>query len=162
MRDDVDVIFAILNVHGLGIVDGTREDMEDALCFARQMGKGIYIMKALGGGHLYGRALEALEYARDFPYKDSVCVGIKNISELQFAAKCLTGQEVDSALQEEARGQGRRLVVQEWCQGCGLCVQRCGFGAMTLDRGKARPDMSKCVMCGYCARVCPHFCIKVV
>ncbi|MGI6643798.1 MAG: aldo/keto reductase [Bacillota bacterium] len=162
VRDDIDVIFAILNAAGLGIVDGTRKDMEDALCFAHQMGKGIYIMKALGGGHLHAKAMEALEYVRNFPYKDSVCVGIKSLAELQFAIGCLTGQEVDPDLLKETRSQERRLIVQEWCQGCGLCVQRCGFGALVLEQGRAWPDMSKCVLCGYCARVCPHFCIKVV
>ena len=57
---EVDIIFAILNMDGLGIVDGTREDMEKALEFARSMGKGIYIMKALGGGHLFRKSYEAL------------------------------------------------------------------------------------------------------
>ncbi len=161
MCDEIDIIFAILNVDGLGIVDGARQDMEDALAFARETGKGIYLMKALGGGHLYSRAWEALTYVRDFPYKDSVCLGIRTFSELVFALECFSGQNIEPEIVDSKR-QKRKLVVADWCQGCGLCVARCGFGAMSLKDGKARPDSSKCMFCGYCARVCPHFCIKVV
>ncbi len=161
MCDEIDIIFAILNVEGLGIVDGTRQDMEDALAFARQTGKGIYLMKALGGGHLYNRALEALTYVRDFPYKDSVCLGIRTFSELEFALKCFLGENIEPDLVSRTRAK-RKLVVADWCEGCGLCVERCGFGAMSIRNGKACADLSKCMLCGYCARVCPHFCIKVV
>ena len=39
MLPEVDVIFAILNMEGLGIADGSKADMEDALAFARYMGE---------------------------------------------------------------------------------------------------------------------------
>ncbi len=162
MHDDVDVIFAILNVRGLGIVDGRREDMEEALAFAREVGKGVYIMKALGGGHLYASAYEALSYAANFPHKDSVAVGVKSPEELLFAKQVLCKEEVDPVLLGLTRSPKRRLVVQEWCQGCGECVRRCGFGALRLNFGKAEVDASRCMLCGYCARACPHFCLKVV
>ena len=34
--------------------------------------------------------------------------------------------------------------------------------AITIVDGRAQVDASKCVFCGYCARACPQFCIKVV
>ncbi len=162
---EVDVIFAILNVDGLGIVDGSRRDMEEALAFARSAGKGIYIMKALGGGHLFGKSYEALSYVRDFPYKDSVCVGVKNKKELDYACGVLCSDisERERETLELAIGSAKkRLVVEDWCEGCGKCQEKCGFGAITIIHGKASVDGSKCMLCGYCARVCPHFCIKVI
>ena len=165
MLPEVDVIFAILNIDGLGIADGSRADMEKALAFAQYMGKGIYVMKALGGGHLFRKSYEALCYARDFPYKHSVCVGVKNKAELDFAAKVLSSDisaEERETLESVIGTTEKRLMVEDWCQGCGRCEEKCGFGAITVSGGQATVDHSKCMLCGYCARVCPHFCIKVV
>jgi len=165
MLPEIDVIFAILNMQGLGIADGSREDMEEALAFARYMGKGIYLMKALGGGHLYRQPFEALSYARDFPHKDSVCVGVKNEYELEFACKVLCSEISTEEIAEAysiSRSTPKRLVVEKWCEGCGKCADKCGFSAITIVNGKATIDESRCMLCGYCARVCPNFCIKVV
>lgn len=165
LLSEVDVIFAILNVEGLGIPDGTRHDMEEALAFAHYMGKGIYIMKALGGGHLYKRAYEAMRYVSAFPYKHSVCVGIKDTAELEFACKVLGGDISDSEreqLESKVQSSQKRLIVEDWCEGCGLCQEKCGFSAISIVNGKAVVDESKCMLCGYCARVCKHFCLKVV
>lgn len=162
MLDEVDVIFALLNVDGLGIRDGTRKDMEEALAFARSMGKGIYLMKVLGGGHLFRDPVRALGYARDFPHKDSVAVGLKDEDEVAFAAEVLSGDSAPDTLRQPRQGEERRLVIEEWCEGCGRCVSACPFGALTVESGKARADAGKCMLCGYCARVCPHFCLKVV
>lgn len=162
---EVDVIFAILNIDGLGIVDGSRQDMEEALAFARYMGKGVYIMKALGGGHLFRRSHEALCYVRDFPHKDSVCVGVKNKAELDFACEVLCSDispEQAGTLAPVAGTTKKRLIVEDWCQGCGKCQEMCGFGAISVTGGKAELDRSRCMLCGYCARVCPHFCLKVI
>jgi len=162
---EIDVVFAILNIDGLGIADGSRQDMEEALAFARYMGKGVYIMKALGGGHLFRKSYDALCYARDFPYKDSVCVGVKNKAELDFASGVLCSdisarerETLESVIGEATK----HLVVEDWCQGCGKCQEKCGFGAIAIINGKATVDKSKCMLCGYCARVCPYFCLKVV
>lgn len=162
MLEEVDVVFALLNVEGLGIRGGNREDMESALAFARQMGKGVYLMKALGGGHLYRDAERALRYARDFPHKDSVCVGLKDPLEVEFAARVFEGEGVPPGLAAEAGSREKKLLVEDWCEGCGECVGKCSFGAMRLEGGRATVDAVKCMLCGYCARACPHFCIKVV
>lgn len=53
-------------------------------------------------------------------------------------------------------------MIHDWCEGCGRCVRRCGQGALRLENGRARVDLEKCVLCGYCAGVCPQVCIKVV
>ena len=90
---EVDVIFALCNVEGLGIRGGSRADMEKALELAWACGKGIYLMKALGGGHLYLQPRRALEYARDFPHKHSVAVGLHTVHEVEFAARIFAHEE---------------------------------------------------------------------
>lgn len=162
LLDEVDVIFAILNVHGLGIADGSREDMEKALKFATQCGKGVYIMKALGGGHLHRAPLEALTYARKFPYKNSVAVGVRTREEVLYNARVLCGETVSSDLSDAVLDRKKRLVVEEWCQACGKCVGKCGFGALCLDSGRVVVDESKCMLCGYCGGACPEFALKII
>jgi Fe-S-cluster-containing hydrogenase component 2 len=41
-------------------------------------------------------------------------------------------------------------------------VQRCKNHALSLQDGKSVVDAEKCALCGYCAAVCPQFCIKVI
>ena len=110
LMDEVDVIFAILNVAGLGIADGSRQDMEDALRFARECGKGIYLMKALGGGHLHQDPRVALSYAAGFPYKDSVAVGIKTREEVLYNALVLSGKTPPENLSKASWAGIKRLL----------------------------------------------------
>ncbi len=155
----VDVIFAILNREGLGIMDGTRQDMEEALREAHRRGKGILLMKALGGGHLHRSAGSALEYARDLPFVHSVVLGMQDLMELEFALSVFNREEGQKTLN---RPGGRRLFIEEWCQGCGKCVDACPFGALSLKDGRAVVSREQCMLCSYCAGACPDFCIKVI
>jgi Pyruvate/2-oxoacid:ferredoxin oxidoreductase delta subunit/DNA-binding Lrp family transcriptional regulator len=51
-------------------------------------------------------------------------------------------------------------VNQDTCKGCGLCVKRCIFKAITLeDKAEVNPD--KCYGCGVCAVTCPTEAIKL-
>ena len=155
----VDVIFPIVNMAGIGVADGSREDMERAVAFAAECGAGLYAMKALGGGHLIAKRREAFEYALSVPGISSVAVGMQRDEEVDYNCDLFEGLEPNEAL---ARREKRRLLIDFWCQGCGRCVRRCGQGALRLENGHAVVDETKCVLCGYCGSVCPEFCIKVV
>ena len=63
---------------------------------------------------------------------------------------------------EALRHRQRRIMVHDWCEGCGRCRERCRQNAIEIVEGRARIDPERCVFCGYCARACPQFCIKVV
>lgn len=45
---------------------------------------------------------------------------------------------------------------QNLCSGCGVCVERCPAGALSLKDGTATWDAAKCVACDTCIAVCPN------
>lgn len=159
---EVDVIHPLINLAGMGIRGGGRADMEAAIGRATRAGKGIYIMKALGGGHLHGNAREALAYAAALPGVHAVAVGVKSVDELEVDLAWLLGKEPPAHRLAKLAATPRRLLIEPWCQGCGQCVARCSQRALSIQEGRASVDVSICVLCGYCAASCSHFCIKVV
>lgn len=151
----LDVVHPLLNVAGLGIADGTREEMEQAISAAKNAGLGVYGMKALGGGHLFRVAEAALTYARGWGH--SLALGMRDTAEVDAAVTFFeTGK-----LPALSSVKPRRLHIADWCEGCGHCVAACKSGALEIVDGKVVCDSNRCVLCGYCSK-CPLFCIKVV
>ncbi|MCK4251534.1 4Fe-4S binding protein [candidate division WOR-3 bacterium] len=53
-------------------------------------------------------------------------------------------------------------VDQELCVGCGLCINNCPSGAISLLFNKAYIDHRKCTGCEICISTCPVAVIKKV
>lgn len=64
----IDVVFPVLNRRGLGIIDGTLENMIEALSQSKRKGKFVYAMKPLGGGHLHQEVEDSLKFLREIKY----------------------------------------------------------------------------------------------
>ena len=156
------VVHPLINVGGVGIQDGSRADMEDAIAHAREAGCGIFAMKPLGGGHLIQSSREALEYALTSPLLDSVAVGMQSFEEIDANIAICEGKSDAQARLEGLRHRRREMMVHDYCEGCGRCARRCAQKAISIVNGRAVIDQDKCIFCGYCARVCQQFCIKVV
>ena len=159
---EIDVIHPILNVRGIGIKGGNTKDMENAIKKAFNNGKGIYVMKCLGGGNLIQIKEEAFDYIKKFQFTHSTAVGMKSQDEVLANVMIFEGKSVPAHLCERLERENRRLIIEDWCEGCGTCVQHCRYGALHMHRGKAQVDLKKCVLCGYCSGYCPEFCIKII
>lgn len=46
-------------------------------------------------------------------------------------------------------------VKTENCVGCGICVDKCPVGSITIINGVAHIDMADCIHCGICHSACP-------
>lgn len=156
------VVHPIINVGGIGIQDGSREDMEKAIAHAREFGIGIFAMKPLGGGHLIQSNRDALEYALNSPLLDSVAVGMQSFEEIDANIALANGDGEAIDRLDRLHNRKREMMVHDYCEGCGRCAERCKQKAISIVNGRAQINEEKCVFCGYCARVCPQFCIKVV
>jgi len=49
----------------------------------------------------------------------------------------------------------RSVVDADLCMGCGDCVERCQFGALSVSDEVCVVDYARCVGCGVCASACP-------
>lgn len=54
-----------------------------------------------------------------------------------------------------ARSAFRVVVDVKKCMGCGSCIDRCQFGALSLVDGVAEVDPERCTGCGLCTTRCP-------
>ena len=156
-----------------------RTEMYNAIKRCHDSGVGVMLMKVFGGGHLLGeaipenvsdgnfnrpssRAAEALKFAIDCDAADSVALGMQSEDEVAENIRFFESGSFSDGFCEITDRRQRKLIVEDYCEGCGRCVRRCGSGAMSIKDGVAFCDTEKCVLCGYCAGVCPHFAIKVV
>jgi len=49
----------------------------------------------------------------------------------------------------------------EFCIGCGLCVDRCVFGARTMQEERFAYDPASCLGCGLCVSSCPEHAVTM-
>ncbi len=159
---ELDVLHPIFNKRGIGIADGTKDEMESAVSDAHGRGIGIFAMKSLGGGHLYGDAATAFDFVLDKPYIDAVAVGMQSRDEVDANIAYFETRKFPQKSAEALSKKIRTLFIEDYCQGCGECVRRCTQHALRIENGRSTVDMSRCVMCAYCSKVCPLFAIKVL
>ena len=159
---EIEVVHPILNKLGIGIQDGNIEEMLDALRDFRYDGRGVFAMKPLGGGHLIKSYDEAFDYVNTLDEVDAFAIGMQSVDEVIANISKFEMGSIPDQLKEKLGKKERKLIIADWCEGCQNCVERCGAGALSLRDGKISVDNKKCILCGYCSKVCPYFCIKVI
>lgn len=160
--NEIDVIHPLINVRGIGIMDGSRDEMLGAIRKAAANGKGIYSMKPLGGGTLIPEAREAFKWVLDNPDIHSVAIGMQSEAEVMANVAWSENKTLGSHVTGSLAVYPRKLLISDWCQGCGACVKRCRLKAISIVGQRASVDPEKCVLCGYCAAECREFCIKII
>jgi uncharacterized protein len=158
----IDVIHPLMNKAGLGILDGTIDEMLEAIKKADKNGKGIYAMKVLGGGNLLKDSASCFEFALSNPTVDSIAVGMQSLDEIRANIDIFNGIKPDDEIVQRLSQRVKKLHIDFWCEGCGKCVEVCQNKAIEIIDNKASVDHNKCILCGYCSAACPAFCIKVV
>ncbi len=154
----LDVVFPLINYAGLGIRKGnqfaTREEMLEAIHACRAAGKGVFSMKAFGGGSLTANYQQALDFIFAQPDIDSVMIGFGKTSEVDDLLAYLEGSMPADYNPDVSKK--KVYINQEDCEGCGSCKAACPAGAIFWgENGLAQVDQSKCLTCGYCSPVCP-------
>lgn len=162
VKYNLDVIHPMINIEGLGIVDGTREEMEEAIKAAHSKGIGVYAMKALGGGNLFKRASECFDYLLDMDCIDSIAVGMQSETEVEANFRYFEKRNFTESQKAKLDGVSRRINIDDWCVGCGACVDKCKQSALKVTNGRASCESEKCVLCGYCSAYCPEWAIKII
>ena len=156
--EDLDVVFPLINYAGLGIRKGnqfaTREEMLEAIHACRKAGKGVFSMKAFGGGSLTANYQQALDFIFAQPDIDSVMIGFGKTSEVDDLLSYLEGTMPSDYNPDVSKK--KVYINQEDCEGCGSCKAACPAGAIYWgENGLAQVDHDKCLTCGYCSPVCP-------
>lgn len=158
---ELDIIHPLVNKTGIGIHDGTVEEMLKELKDLKAMGKGIYSMKPLGGGHLIKNSEEAFNFVKNIDYIDSIAIGMQSIDEIDANIELIEKGFISEEIKSRLLKKNRKLSVADYCVGCKKCEKRCRQNGIMVIDGIAVPN-EKCVLCGYCATICPEFCIKVI
>lgn len=163
--EELDVVFPLLNYAGLGIrtLDAdagvhrfaSAEEMMEAIRLCKAAGKGVFTMKAFGGGSLTSTYQKALDFVFSQPEVDAVMLGFGRPSEIDDLISYLSGT-MDSDYNPDVSHK-RVRVNQEDCEGCGACMKMCASGAIfwNRDNGLAEVNQEKCLTCGYCIPACP-------
>lgn len=159
---DIEVLHPIVNLRGLGILDGNIDDMLKAVAEAARAGKGIFSMKPLGGGNMIKDSKKCFEFVLSNDDLHSIAVGMQSAEEVINNVMVFEGKNIPEDISQILKNKKRALLIDTWCTGCGSCSRKCAQKAITMENGKAVVDPSKCVLCGYCSAYCPDFCIKVI
>jgi aryl-alcohol dehydrogenase-like predicted oxidoreductase len=161
--EEIDVVFPIINITGTGILHGTRDEMLDSIAACVNAGKGVYLMKALGGGTLIDRYSDAIAFARNIPGIASVALGMVSLDELDFNLNYFEGKDVSKLNIPTNIGNKKQFIaVQSLCNNCGKCRLICPNEAISEAHGHSFIDKSKCLTCGYCVSACSMFAIRMV
>jgi len=162
-NDAVDIVFPIINKNGTGILHGTLAEMEAAINLCRQKSKGIYLMKALGGGCLVKDYHSALQFVRNkFPLP--IAMGMVNSREVEYnLAYFNTAENELDRLPELVIEEKCFQIVDFICQNCGECIETCPNNAISRISTESKPAISPdhCLRCGYCVGFCPQFAIRM-
>ena len=131
---ELDVVFPLINYAGLGIRKGNdfgdREEMMAAIEACHRAGKGVFSMKAFGGGSLTGHYQQALDYVFSQPAIDSVMIGFGKTAEVDDILAYLDGTMPADYNPDVSKK--KVYINQEDCEGCGACKAACPAGAIQI------------------------------
>ena len=161
--DEVDVVFPIINKSGTGILYGTIAEMEEAIKLCLKQNKGLYLMKALGGGCLVKEYHEAVSFVRDIS-RVPIAMGMVSKAEVDYNLAYFKAAPDEIAnLPELVIEEKCFQIVDFLCKDCGSCIETCPNHAISKASEEVKPKINPdlCLRCGYCVGFCPQFAIRM-
>ena len=156
-----DILFPIYNNAGIGLIQGTAEEMKAAVEKAAANGIGCLSMKLLGGGNLLHDYLDAIAFGRQVKAFASHAIGMVKMSELELNLRVFNDEKIERREVRDLKSSKQMMFFRALCKRCGHCATRCPNYAIKMINGQPEFDRSKCLLCGYCADACPEFAIRV-
>lgn len=163
-------------------LDGSRKKLYER---AQQLGVGITVMKAYGGGRLlseasspFGKAMtpiQCVQYCLDRPAVVSVIPGIRNLMDLKTALLYYSASTAERSYTDILRQNAENMDgVCIYCGHCQPCIKAIDIAAVNkfYDLAQAGDALAKehylqlpnragdCVQCGQCEPRCP-FHVKI-
>ncbi len=163
-RQDMDIMFPIINKTGTGILDGTIQDMQQAIMENHAAGKGVYLMKVLAGGNLINDYISSVDWARGIEGYHSIAIGMVSPEEVNFNVAYFDGT-FDPEKTPTLKGYSKKYtIVSGLCKGCKTCITVCPNFAIEYDQEKKKAYINddKCLTCGYCTSSCKEFAIRII
>jgi len=164
LQEEIDVVFPIFNHTGIGILHGDIESMAAAIRLCCERNKGVYLMKALGGGSLVRDYHAAMSFVRS-RFRLPIALGMVSRAEVDYNLAYFSGSlPPESVLPETVIDKKCFQIVEFLCQNCGLCIEACPNQAIGRSAPEAKPkiDPELCLRCGYCVGHCPQFVIRMI
>jgi len=159
---EIEIVHPIFNKNCLGLIHGLKDELLQELTKLRRQKRGIYAMKVFAGGHYIKDMENALKYVRDTGLTDAMVIGMKTPEEVEIDVRLFNNGFLDEKDRKKISSFNKSLIIYDRCKRCGKCVMACQQGAMILGPKKAENIKEKCILCGYCAEVCPEFMIRVI
>ena len=166
-RPEIEVVFPLINKTGIGILHGDIASMAAAIDECRAAGKGVYLMKALGGGCLVHEYAAAIDFVRQ-RFSLPLALGMVSAAEVDYNLAWFKRTANDSAIKplppKPIIEKKNFQIVDFLCRDCGECLASCPNQAIARPAAEANPriDPQSCLGCGYCVAHCPQFAIRMV
>ncbi len=163
LHPEFDVIHPLFNYKAHGYMHGNLKEQEENLKQLYLADFGIYVMKPFGGGRFSFSFQKAFSYVRDFPFRHSIAIGMKNTEEIIVNIALLENTFIPGMEDMLHLSEKKLFYRKTLCAQCYQCVQACRFGVIHQNKdGGIVIDHDRCVLCGYCLSQCPHLALRLL
>ncbi|HZX11528.1 MAG TPA: 4Fe-4S binding protein [Acidobacteriota bacterium] len=135
------------------------------VCLSLNQKAEFFIDRKIGEEIDVKQALEVLDIARQHDLIHS----INNVENPEYLCNCcecccvyIQGLKKFGIFTSIGKSAFAAKILNELCDMCGLCIEKCPFGAFSLENETMVIDEEKCFGCGLCSYHCPQSAIQLI